>query len=67
MWSVVRRIMSDNVLHHVTWNCKYKVITFIVYLFMFDQFQLVRKNGRFVVGLTKALKTRDVITIGHAR
>jgi len=34
---------------------------------MLDQLPLVRKNRRFVVGLTKALKTSDVITIGHGR
>lgn len=34
---------------------------------MLDQFPFVRKNGRLVVGLIKALKTRDVIVIGHAR
>ena len=67
MWSAVRRIVSDNLLHHVMWNCEYKVLIFNTDLFMHDQFPLVRKNRHLVLGLTKVMKTRDVITIGHAR
>jgi hypothetical protein len=64
MWSAVRRILSDNVLHHVLLSCENEVIIRNVHLFMLDQFQLVRKNRTLIVGLTKALKTRDVIRSG---
>jgi hypothetical protein len=67
IWSVVRRIISGNVLHHVMKNCEYKVTIFNVHLITLDQFPLVRKKRRFVVGITKALKTHDVIATEHAR